>query len=186
MQPPADSNRGFVLVTSLIFLAIVTLLAATAMNSATLQEKMAANVRMRIIAQHVADAGLRQAEMLLTDPALYPLPMVGERLMLTDHPGKLRIWDPQTLAASASGGAVFLDDSLWQGTPPNGPEQYTYGPNGKQATAEFYVELLVFDSNSLNVNDTTGYAYYRVTARGQSEDPSAAAVVQSTFKLYYP
>lgn len=60
-MPPAR-QRGVVLAISLIFLLLLTLIGVTAMQSTTLQERMAGNFRNRDLAFQAAEAGLRSAE----------------------------------------------------------------------------------------------------------------------------
>ncbi len=55
-------QRGMALVTSLIFLVLLTLVGVTAMQNTTLEEKMAGNNRDRNVAFQSAEAALRDAE----------------------------------------------------------------------------------------------------------------------------
>jgi len=52
-------HRGFVLVTSLIFLVVMTLLAVTAIRRSTLGEKLSNNMREQNLAFQAAEAALR-------------------------------------------------------------------------------------------------------------------------------
>ncbi len=54
-------QHGAVLITSLIFLIVITMLVLSSMNSNTLSEKMAGNSRDRNVAFQAAEAGLRDA-----------------------------------------------------------------------------------------------------------------------------
>lgn len=55
-------QRGVALITSLIFLVLLTLVGVTAMQNTTLEEKMAGNNRDRNVAFQAAEAALRDAE----------------------------------------------------------------------------------------------------------------------------
>jgi type IV pilus assembly protein PilX len=55
------NQRGAVLIVSLIFLVILTMLGLTAMTSTTFEERMAGNSRDAAIAHHAAEAALREA-----------------------------------------------------------------------------------------------------------------------------
>jgi len=59
---PGVRQRGIALVTSLIFLAILTIVGVTAARMASLEERMAGNMRDRDIALRAAEMGLRDAE----------------------------------------------------------------------------------------------------------------------------
>ena len=62
MNPsPLRSQRGAVLIVSLMFLVILTMLGVTAMTSTTFEERMAGNARDAAIAHHAAEAALREA-----------------------------------------------------------------------------------------------------------------------------
>lgn len=55
-------QSGAVLVVTLVFLLVVTLIAVGSMRSTTLEEKMAGNTRDRNLAFQAAESGIREAE----------------------------------------------------------------------------------------------------------------------------
>jgi type IV pilus assembly protein PilX len=55
------NERGAVLIVSLIFLVILTMLGVTAMSSTTFEERMAGNARDASLAHHAAEAAIREA-----------------------------------------------------------------------------------------------------------------------------
>ena len=55
------SQHGAVLIVSLLFLVVLTMLGVTAMTSTTFEERMAGNARDVSVAQHSAEASLRRA-----------------------------------------------------------------------------------------------------------------------------
>jgi type IV pilus assembly protein PilX len=57
-----NSQAGAVLITSLVFLVLLTIMSFTVMNNSILQFRMAGNLRDRQIAYGAADAALRNAE----------------------------------------------------------------------------------------------------------------------------
>lgn len=65
-----QSQRGAALIVVLMLLIIVTILGIASMRGAIMQERMAANVTTRSMAFQVAEAGLRQAEILARDATL--------------------------------------------------------------------------------------------------------------------
>lgn len=195
MKTTNNANRGFVLITSLIFLVVVTLLAVSAMNSSTLQEKMASNVRERTRAQQIADAALRQGELLLTDSAFDTYQPRGKQVALNGDAGAdtLKIWFPGGMLKDGEDGqdqendaTAFLDDEIWDGDTPTGPMPYTLYDD--VAAAEYYVEDYDFIPRNLNPDTAAvgdGAVLYRITARAHGKDPSAVAVTQSKFEKYY-
>ena len=65
-------QSGVVLVISLVMLLLLTLIGITGMNSTTLEEKMAGNMRDRNIAFQAAESTLLEAEkFVLTNPTTY-------------------------------------------------------------------------------------------------------------------
>lgn len=59
---PLNNQRGVVLIASLLILLLLTLLGLTAMQTTTLEEKMAGNTSDRTLAFQAAEAALRDAE----------------------------------------------------------------------------------------------------------------------------
>ena len=79
-SPVLYKQQGAVFATSLIFLVVITLLGVTAMKTATLEERMAGNLRDRNLALQAAEMGLRYAEQHIrdNDPATnVPTPIEG-------------------------------------------------------------------------------------------------------------
>lgn len=67
---PADSARrqaGAALITSLIFLTVLTLLGMSTLGTALLEGRMAGNARDRNLALQAAETGLRDAELFIRD-----------------------------------------------------------------------------------------------------------------------
>ncbi|MCW7755245.1 PilX N-terminal domain-containing pilus assembly protein [Desulfobotulus sp. H1] len=58
----SDNEKGIILITSLVLLVILTLIGIAAMQSTTLQERMAGNMEQRDRAFQAAESGLRAAE----------------------------------------------------------------------------------------------------------------------------
>ena len=61
---------GVALITGLIFLVMLTLIAISAMQSTTLEERMAGNARSRALAFEGAEAAVRAAEVVLSGASL--------------------------------------------------------------------------------------------------------------------
>lgn len=69
MSPPISmrAQSGAVLIVSLLFLVVLTMLGITAMTSTTFEERMAGNARDASIAQHAAEAALRAGRNLIIE-----------------------------------------------------------------------------------------------------------------------
>jgi type IV pilus assembly protein PilX len=72
MLQPTFKHRqqGIVLVTGLIILLVMTVIGVTAMQSTSLDERMAGNMRSRNVAFQAAEAALREAENQLLSTAV--------------------------------------------------------------------------------------------------------------------
>ncbi|HNQ03956.1 MAG TPA: PilX N-terminal domain-containing pilus assembly protein [Thiobacillaceae bacterium] len=60
--PPAARQNGAALVTGLIFVVVLTIIGITAARMASLEERMAGNMRDRALAMQAAELALRDAE----------------------------------------------------------------------------------------------------------------------------
>ncbi|WP_246237858.1 pilus assembly PilX family protein [Pseudomonas akapageensis] len=67
MKGTQNAQKGMALVVSLIFLLLLTLIGITAMQNATLQEKMAGSVKLRNASFQLAETALRTGENLVQD-----------------------------------------------------------------------------------------------------------------------
>lgn len=68
-----NTQQGFVLATSLIFLVIMTLLAVTAIRRATLDEKVSGNLREQNLAFQAAERALRYCQLDYETTHLIPI-----------------------------------------------------------------------------------------------------------------
>lgn len=166
---PCSSQRGAVLIISLVMLTVMTLLGVTAMQSTLLQEKMAGNFRDKHLAFEAAAIAMNDGEQwlmgLATDPGA-----------ATD--GSSRIWTLDALgtawwnsAASWANADVFA-----------GPVLASQPPRCLLEEAGF------IDDGSLNIGtsqDQSGRVLYRVTARGTGGSDDAVSIVQSIYAKRY-
>jgi type IV pilus assembly protein PilX len=67
-----QNQQGAVLITSVMLILLLTLFGLGAMQSTTLQERMAGNMQQRDLAFQAAEAGLRDAESYIGGLALLP------------------------------------------------------------------------------------------------------------------
>lgn len=93
----ASGQRGAVLVISLIFLLIMTLIGATAIRNTTLDEKMTGNTRDQDVSFQAAEVGLREAEARLGRLSNKPDFCDAEALTATTCQSSLanytKVWD---------------------------------------------------------------------------------------------
>jgi len=188
-KPPQHTKdqSGFVLVTSLIFLVVITLLAVSAINSSTLQERMASNLRDKSLSRQAADAGLRQGELRLND-SIFDIYRPSGDCYAGDcsKAGKgIRIWGEKSMLADADKPTAFLDASIWDQT-----GAIDYQPGDDMPPVSFFIEEMRSNFQPRDLNPDTaakadGGVIYRVTARSQGRNPAAVAVTQSLYEKRY-
>lgn len=160
-------QRGATLVIALVMLLILTLLGTTAMQSTTLEERMAGNTRDRNVAFQAAEAALREAERVLAQPVLPPFDGTGGRYQPTLGAG-VRTWESVNWT-DGSAVTVYSEGSL-------------AGVSGAPA---YIIEELppVFDtSSSVEAGTPLIQEYYRVTARAAGATTGAVVILQTTYK----
>lgn len=163
---PARIRRGqggTVLVVSLIILLLMTLIGITAMNTTSLEEKMAGNSRDRNFAFQAAESALREAENNIQTLCTEPLSCPG-----------------LTLTPLDSLDFTTMTNASW-GT--NGKEYGTAAKDIADVTADprYIIEPLQFVSDTIvSGKAPSGSQYYRVTARGMGSSDGATVILQTT------
>lgn len=151
-------QRGMVLILSLIFLAVVSLLAMAAMRGGVLQEKMAGNYQESLQAFQAAEAALRGAERYIEGGTAGPFNNSDGLYELVDT-----AMDP--LASTTS----------WR----------SHNTGGQGPSPEYFIERLPY-TQSLNENLAADEPQgerrlYRITARGYGLSNESFVLLQSTY-----
>lgn len=175
---PLGSEAGSALIISLLFLLLLTIIGVAAMQSATLQERMAGNTRDRNLAFQATETALRAGEQVLRQAVVptFNNSVAGYRQPVTDS-GSLDYW---TTTYNWSGGA---------GTH-SGSRSYTGSLGGVAEVPRFVIEeLSVTDADVANQSPEAGVqvvdtdsSYYRITARGVGSTPDTVVILQTVFK----
>lgn len=152
-------QQGMALVISLIFLAMVSLLAMASMQGALLQEKMAGNQKESQQALQAAEAGLRAAERYLE---------AGNSGSYDNSAGLYEFVSVAVDPVSPS--------TTWR----------TYASSGLAGRApEYFIERLPYTqagNESLAVDEPIGERrLYRITARGFGLSDESRVLLQSTY-----
>lgn len=164
-----QNQRGAALIAGLLILVILSILGITTMQSSVLQERMAGNLEQRDVAFQAAEAGLRDAEAWLQNPALPGF---------TNNNGLYRPPD----------GTLWSGGNAWWSTAAN-RRVYVGGDLGGAAYPlplyylEYMMDVDISGSDSLKFTaapeDTPGM--YRITSRGESPNGRSVVILQSTF-----
>ena len=161
-QTPS-AHRGMVLVVSLIFLVLLTLLGVAAMSTTSLQEKMAGNTKDQNLAFQSAETALAAAENTIN--AMIVKPAVDEAAgIYLSTTGTAPTAD--TLSCTATSGIVAYTVTL-----------------GSVKTKPCYIIEILPD---VVVAGAPTKSYFRITARGTGGTDAAVAVVQSIYEKVFP
>ncbi len=173
-RQPTCNQTGSVLITALIFLAIMATLAASSMQATTMSERLAGNVRDKSVAFQAAEATIRAAEnKLLTItteftvngtipkfPGQYPATINtnGKTIDSWRYVDTQQLWGDGNAVAIYQKVGSYLDRVLAQ--PPS-----------------YVIEEIKSFSGSPPIATT----YYRITARAIGLSSQSEVVLQSTF-----
>jgi len=169
------TQRGAVLVISLLILLLLTIIGITAMRTTTMEEKMAGNLRDQNLAFQAGEAALRDAE----DTQLQPL--TAEPALCSSSPCTSGIWDREAITDGTNPTDPGNLDATWW----DNANHTHVGPTlSKVATAPRWVieyQSLVRDSLVIGHGPPTGRTYYRVTSRATGGSDTAQSILQTTY-----
>jgi type IV pilus assembly protein PilX len=175
------SQRGAILIVSLLMLLVMTLIGVTAVSTTTLQEKMAGNNRQRQLAFQAASSALRGAETWLetniTTVAAFETTFSGT----PDELYWLRAPKPPSPVRAVA--MDIYDSSVWA----VGNSQQAANPvaSGGQNPPRYIIEYMGRSGEApldYTDPDTRQYAF-RITAIGWGTDNTTTYIAQSTFRI---
>ncbi|MEO1201840.1 MAG: PilX N-terminal domain-containing pilus assembly protein [Pseudomonadota bacterium] len=162
----ANRERGAVLVVSLIFLLVITLIAVGSTRDTVLEERMAGNTRDRNIAFQSAESGVREAENFIE--AITSLGNFGSTAGLYG----LTDVEPK-----------FFDDTTWQDTSQHVIANSAYGA---YEAPRYTLKHVTTDSTAGGALNMSGYGdnkgsgdvtIFRITVRGTGGNVDSAEVI---------
>ena len=175
---PRPRQRGVVLVISLVFLMVMTILGITAMQGTTLDEKMAGNVRDSTLAFEAAEGALRAAGALVESWSDIPV---------ANSTGSNGVFSNGSLGVSPLASDLFVDTNS-DGTPdgdhgvvPSGMFAYD-DLSGVARPPRFAIEELMFVTDTAETAGAElreGRQYYAVTALGFGSTVQSRAMLQT-------
>ncbi len=170
-RPPRHAHQqGAILVISLMMLLLLTIIGITAMNTVTMEERMAGNLRDANLAFQGSEAALRDGEGMLGALTLEPV--------LCSTP-PCAIWNEDVLP-------FYIADqtAAWWTT---NAEEYgvddTHELVSNYSDPRWLSEFLEFSRDNLTVGHgvTTGRSFFRVTGRSAGGSDSSLAILQTTY-----
>lgn len=164
-KPGSRSQTGAALAISLIMLLLLTIIGVTAMQSTTLQERMAGNARELNDAFQIAEAGLIDGERYLNQVTIGPFSSTANTDGLYEAKSILLPTDQEWWDITATWTAAGSDAGTLTG-------------------ARYIVEQLpaLATGGSLEAGTPGVLQYYRITAQGTGPANTAVVMLQSTFK----
>ncbi len=169
-QTPNESRQtGAALIVALIMLLLMTVLGLTAMNTVTMEERMAGNLRDLNLSFQAAEAALRDGEKYLAPLSLSRPPRCSSGPCNT-------VWQKGALPDLSAQTAAW-----WAA---NGRE---YGAAGTQDLGGVYSDpfyVIEYQSTAKDSIDTgfgedSGRDFYKVTGRGVGGSDTSESIVQS-------
>ena len=178
-RPLPRASRGVALITALILLLVLTLVGVAAMNTVSLEQNMAGNLRDQSLALDAAEAGMRDAEIRLDAGFGMLTPATVD---CTSGLCDAESGSQFTTAGFGRFEDTTHDEGFWAGVWVLG---YTGTPLPAGTFSEplpKYIiekgEMIPFD---LGTDTFSGRRYFTITARGKGGNPNSVAVVQATF-----
>ena len=164
------TQRGTALVMALVFLLLMTMLGITAINTSTLEERMAGNTKDQNLAFQAAETALRAGELWVESRT--------SEAQLTVNTAN-GIYDP----APATSGIENWDSVVWSGTTnlvtyPGvpGTASTTGTLAGVSTQPKYIIEIL---GSSPGVPPAGNIVTVRITARGTGASDNTVSMVQS-------
>lgn len=177
----AESQKGAVLLTSLLILLVLSLLAVSSMQNSSMQERMVSAQREGFMAMEGAELALREAELDVEDLA---------------SPSGFSAIDGFYEKGTAPRGGDVLDDSVWTGN--NSVAVTIPTVNGSALFPEpprFFVEYIgdaqlevgneSADVNMTNYNHETGASVakaFRIVARGTGATGDGQRILEEYYR----
>jgi type IV pilus assembly protein PilX len=163
-------QHGAVLIVSLVFMLILTIVCGASMQSATLQERMAGNAKDVNVAFQSAEAALRAAEQQLDGITVGPFNgSNGLYLSCADPSDSRTSCDKPDWSQSTSQGWMVLNNAV---------------PNVNRQPEYIIEELNVSDPGAPLVSDrpVQTLSFYRVIARGYGASDRSRVVLSTTYR----
>ena len=179
--PQRQKQRGAILLFCLVFLAVLTMMGVSGMESATLEERMSANMRDHELAFNAAESALQAAEAWL---------ILQNNLPITSTDGTTTVWAEDSMDPAANDGLYWWDHANINGAwwTNNGDAITDVAEVAEQPRYLIEQYRTVDTGQSIAIGSgevTVPRIFHRITARGVGVNANTEAVVQSTFVQSY-
>lgn len=181
------TSTGFVMIASLLFLIVLTLLGISAMSTVGLQERMASNLKEKARATELAEVAMRADERFLSNatdiPTASASPVAGQVWTYTSTLDFLATstWTSLPLISTHSEPPFDTAALIGTGLVAGASAKYFAAPQSVTEEAAFVPYSLDPDDIALG----RGLFYYRVTGRGFGGNATALSILQSMYMQRY-
>lgn len=168
-------QKGMILILTLVFAALMMLLAAGAVRTASVAESMSGNMRNRNLSLQVAEAAIASAQVKLANTMVL-VDSIGQ--IAGTGTGDYAFSSTRSLMASNTknpGLPDFWRNFAWNATNAN---TVSTTVNGQNRTAYYVIEELQVPAN---VPGSSIAQAFRVTAYGQGGSNEAVSLLQATY-----
>lgn len=176
------NQRGAVLLVSLIFLLVLTVVGSSSIKSVTLEERMVSNMHDATLSFQAAESGLRDCEEWFHT--------VIHRVEATSNNGQNPIWEKDKVADQSSDPDRWWESfAFWEtiGTPYDPDTDLTSYDAGKGKIASNprcireYITTEVDSLDDGSFLQQEGWSLYRISAAAPGADPNTVTVVSSDY-----
>lgn len=179
--PAPQRQRGAILLFCLVFLAVLTMMGLSGMESATLEERMSGNMRDHEVAFNAAESALQGGEAWL---------VLQNNLPVTSTNGSTTVWAEDSMDPDVSDGLYWWDHNninpAWWTNNGIAIDEMAQVDEQPRYLIEEYRTVDSGQSIAIGSGEVTvPRVFHRVTARGVGINPNTEAVVQSTFVQSY-
>ena len=186
--PRPRSQRGSVLLSSIVLLLVLTIAGIATMRTTIRQERMSFNDRDGLIAQQAAEIALRSGEIWVNNQVVLPHELLciggaSEACRGADFPGVFVI-SPAEPRFDDTADYLALTNDQWalNGEPlANGGADVDVTEAATQPVFIVREGVILRDSLTLGRGDETRRYLYEITALGVGNEPESQRVIQSTF-----
>ena len=183
------AQSGAVLIVSLLFLVVLTMLGVTAMTSTTFEERMAGNARDAAIAHHAAEAAMRLGRNTIIE-LTGPRPAVGNfRVAVSGGVGKCiaGLCTPReftgTVPPDIPAGVAWTETGASSTTTLGyADENATNRLIGVSKQSRYIIEMFCFPVSLDSIEGVKDQCrYWRFTAVGWGKNPNTQVTVQEFY-----
>lgn len=160
-------QRGAVLVFCLVFLAILTLMGVSGMESTILEERMSGNMQDANTAFQAAESALKVGEAWLSVQGSKPA---------TSTDGSTVVWELDAMDPDTGDTTDWWSDSARDASWWSANAQATTGLQGVAAQAGYIIEEYSGSGNR---------TFHRITARGVGQNSTSTVKLQSVYAKAY-